>query len=168
MKVLSSLLAIVLSILAPTTPIAAQDKKVVGWVEKVRIYPGDLVIHAKLDTGAKHSSLNASHVIEFEHNGERWVRFDVTNRYGGKVTLERKVHRTVKIKRHFTKPQKRLAIMLGICLGSIYKEVEVNLAERTGFNYQILIGRSFIARKFIIDPSLTFTTKPNCKEAPRP
>jgi hypothetical protein len=30
-------------------------KQVSGWVERVRIYPGDLQIRAKLDTGAKRS-----------------------------------------------------------------------------------------------------------------
>lgn len=37
------------------SPVAAQGKQVVGWLEKVRIYPGSLIIRAKLDTGAKNS-----------------------------------------------------------------------------------------------------------------
>ena len=149
-----------------TAVASAQDKEVVGWLEKVRIYPGDLVIHAKLDTGAKNSSLNASHVTAFERDGEQWVRFDVTSRYGKTATIERKVKRVVKIKRHGAKSQARFAINLGICLKNSYKEVEVNLAERSDFLYQMLIGRSFLAGSFVVDPSAKYTKKPDCSVVP--
>jgi len=145
-----------------TSPVMAQGKQVVGWVEEVCIYPGNLVIRAKLDTGARNSSLNTSHITEFERQGKRWVRFEVTNRYGKTVTIERKAHRVVKIKNHDSTPQPRLAILLGICLGSFYKEAEVNLADRSHFNYQMLIGRSFLAGNLIVDPSTKYTTKPIC------
>lgn len=144
----------------------AEGKEMVGWLEKVRIYPGNLVIHAKLDTGARNSSLNASHVTVFEREGEQWVRFDVKSRYGKTVTIERKVERAVKIKRHGAKPNKRFAIRLGVCLGNSYKEVEVNLADRSGFLYQMLIGRSFLAGSFVVDPSAKYVTKPNCRSLP--
>jgi hypothetical protein len=168
MKVISYLLAIagVIS-LALTQLVTAQNKQVVGRLEKVRIYPGNLVIHAKLDTGAKNSSLNASHITEFERDGERWVRFKLTNRYGKIVTIERKVHRIVKIKEHDGTPRSRLAILLGICLGDFYKEVEVNLADRSHFNYQMLIGRSFMDGSVIVDPSIKYTTKPTCEGMPQ-
>ena len=68
-----------------------------------------------------------------------------------------------KIKNLDGKPQTRLAIYLGICLGSSYEEAEVNLVDRSDFNYQMLIGRSFLKGNAIIDPSLKYTTKPNCK-----
>jgi len=144
----------------------AEGKLLVGWLEKVRINPGNLIIYAKLDSGAKNSSLNASHVTAFERDGEQWVRFDVTSRYGKTVTIKRRVKRVVKIKRHGAKPQARYAVNLGICLGDSYKEVEVNLAERSDFLYQMLIGRSFLASSFIVDPSAKYTTKPNCSFVP--
>ena len=37
---------------------AGEDKLIVGWVEKVRLFPGNVVVHAKVDTGADNSSLN--------------------------------------------------------------------------------------------------------------
>jgi len=137
--------------LVPTPLVTAQNKQVVGWLEEIRIYPGNLVVIAKLDTGAKNSSLNASNITEFTRNGEQWVRFHVTNRYSKTVTIERKVHRMAKIKRHGGRAQPRYSILLGICLGSFYKEVEVNLADR-----------SFLAGNFIVDPSTKYTTKPIC------
>jgi hypothetical protein len=148
------------------SPVDAHDKLVVGWLEKVCIYPGNLIINAKLDTGARNSSLNASHITEFVRNGKQWVRFNVTNRYGNTATIEKKIHRIVKIKDHDGTPQLRLAILLGISLGSFHKEVEVNLADRSYFNYQMLIGRSFLAGNVIVDPSVKYITKPICKGVP--
>ena len=145
------------------SPGAAHEKLVVGWLEKVCIYPGNLIINAKLDTGARNSSLNASHITEFVRNGEQWVRFNVTNRYGDTVTIEKKIQRIVKIKDLDGTPQLRLAILLGISLGNFNKEAEVNLADRSYFNYQMLIGRSFMAGSVIVDPSVKYTTKPICK-----
>ena len=164
MKTLYILIATVGVIsLVLVSPGAAQGKQVVGWIEKVRIYPGNLVIRAKLDTGSKNSSLNASNITEFTRNGTQWVRFNVTSRYGKTVTFERKMHRLAKIKRHGGRIQPRYSIHLGICLGDFYREAEVNLVDRSGFIYQMLIGRSFLAGNFIVEPSITYTTNPNCK-----
>jgi hypothetical protein len=44
----------------------------------------------------------------------------------------------------------------------VYKEVEVNLEDRSKFNYQLLIGRSYLKNSFLVDASATFTLKPNC------
>jgi hypothetical protein len=140
------------------------EKKIVGLIEKVKICPGALEIMAKVDTGATHSSLDVSHIVEFERNNVRWVRFDVANHKGQKRTIEREIFRKTRIKRHKEKPASVYVVKLGICLGDHYREVEVNLADRTGFNYRMLIGRSFIKDVFIVDPSLRFTTRSSCNE----
>jgi len=48
---------------------SAGNKQIVGWVEKARIYPGNLVLQAKMDSGADNSSLNVPHLVEFERDG---------------------------------------------------------------------------------------------------
>ncbi|MEN8720357.1 MAG: RimK/LysX family protein, partial [Oceanococcaceae bacterium] len=40
-----------------------------GWVEKVRLLPGEIPLKAKLDTGAKTSSLHAEDISLFERDG---------------------------------------------------------------------------------------------------
>ena len=121
-----------------------REKKVVGWIEKVRISPGNFIVHAKLDSGAEYSSLDAANLTEFDRKGEPWVRFDLTERDGQKITIERPLLRTATIKRHYLQSQKRPVIKLGVCIGNLYQETEVNLVDRTGFIYPLLIGRKFM------------------------
>jgi hypothetical protein len=166
MKTVYILLAGLLGALVMALPAAGGEKKVVGWIEKVRLSPGNFVVHAKLDTGAEYCSLDAANLTEFERNGQRWVRFDLVERYNQKITLERPVVRTATIKRHFSQSQKRPVIKLGVCLGNIYKETEVNLVDRTKFRYRMLIGRKFMEGAVIIDPSAQYTIEPECKEVP--
>jgi hypothetical protein len=143
---------------------SSSEKKIVGLIEKVKICPSGLEFKAKLDTGARNSSLGVSQTVEFERNGEEWIRFDAANLKGEKRTIERKIIKRVRIKRHKTESVRRYVIKLGVCLGEYYREVEVNLEDRTGFNYRMLVGRSFIEGVFIVDPSLNFTTQPRCRE----
>jgi hypothetical protein len=146
-----------------------KEKLQVGWVEKVRLIPGNIVIPAKIDTGARNSSLNAYDVEEFTRDGQKWVKFKVTNKNGDSAKFELKVARHVRVKRRSLKNRldlkghKRPAVMLGVCLGNVYREVEVNLADRRRFNYQMLIGRSFMKGRIVVDPSKKYTMEPKCE-----
>lgn len=159
--------AVLLAVIAIAFPVMANEKLVIGWIEKVRLYPGGLVIHAKIDTGARTASLNAQNIKTFGRNGSRWVRFSVTNRSGDTYTFEREIIRYTKIKDLDGASQKRPVIRLGVCLGKTYLVTGVNLVDRTGFNYQMLIGRRILRRMAIVDPSKRYTTVPECPKAPK-
>ncbi|UCD82655.1 MAG: ATP-dependent zinc protease, partial [Desulfobacterales bacterium] len=60
--------------------------------------------------------------------------------------------------------ERRPVIRIGICLEKVYKEVEVNLVNRSKFNYQMLIGRSFLEGEFAVDPAKTLTIKTDCRK----
>ena len=141
---------------------SGKEKQVVGWIEYVTIFPENLKIKAKLDTGARNSSLNAVNIVELTSGGDTFVQFDLTNWKGRTETIKAKVIRMAKIKKHNSEPELRPVIRIGICLKNTYKEVEVNLVNRSKFNYQMLIGRSFLKGDFVIDPSKTKTVKTNC------
>ena len=141
----------------------SNDLRVAGWVEYTSLFPGNLKIKAKLDTGARHSSLNAKHIEAFERDGATWVRFELKNWKGRMESFEAAVIRMATIKQHDAESARRPVIRLGICLGNVYKEVEVNLEDRSKFNYQLLIGRSYLKNSFLVDASATFTLKPNCQ-----
>ena len=145
------------------TPAVPPSKQIIGWLELIHIYPGRLAIRAKMDTGAKTASLNATRLVEFEKNGEKWVRFTVTDKKGPPVTFEEKILRYVKIKENNGALQKRPVIRLWLCIGDQTHAAEVNLTDRSFLNYQLLIGRTFLKEKYVIDAERTFTVKPVCR-----
>jgi len=138
------------------------EKKMVGLIEKVKVYPEKLLFYAKLDTGALNSSLNADRVQLFKRDGKDWVRFTVIDRKKKEVTLERPVLRIARVKQREGKFQERPVVLLNLCIGRIIKNVEVNLVDRNRFIYPLLIGRSYLIGEFAVDPAVKFTTKPDC------
>lgn len=135
-----------------------------GWVEKVAIYPGGVVLDGKLDTGADHCSLHAKNVKKFKRKGKTWVKFNIKNRDGIKQTFELPTYRRARIKTKGGESQTRHVVRLGLCLGGHYREVDVNLVDRSNFSLPVLIGRSFLAGEALVDSSKTYTTNPSCSE----
>ena len=149
--------------LIPALSVSAYEKETIGWIENVKINKGSLQLKAKIDTGATTSSINAKIIKKFKKNNEDWVRFKVQNKKGKGIVLERKVIRTVKIKRKLALPIKRLVITIGICIGDFYKEEEINLANRENFVYPVLVGRNYLRGHFLVDSERAMTRKPVCK-----
>ncbi len=140
----------------------ASEKEIIGWFEKARIFPGGYKLSAKIDTGADHSSLNVTDLTLFRREGEDWVRFTVVDDKGQEQKLEKKLVRLTKIKRHSAPRQERPVVLMGICVGHHYREVEVNLVDRGQFKFPLLIGRSFLSGAFIVDPSKSYAVEPTC------
>ncbi|MDX1484025.1 MAG: RimK/LysX family protein [Alphaproteobacteria bacterium] len=146
-------------------PRPAKDRLVVGVIERVIVFPGNFLLHAKVDTGARTSSLNAQDITTTYRQGERYVRFSVTNREGRTATFQQRVVRHVRIKEVGAPSQRRPVIRLGICLGNVFRETEISLADRSNFNFQLLVGRKFMSQRVIVDPSLEYTATPSCPNA---
>jgi hypothetical protein len=135
-----------------------------GWIEKAVLLPQNISLHAKLDTGARTSSINAPDPDYFERNGKQWVRFRVTNKDIESVMIEAPVVRESNIKRHFGEKQTRPVIRLQICIGDVLKTVEVNLVDRSGLNYQLLVGRNFLKDSYLVHSGSTYTLSPDCDD----
>lgn len=161
-------------IYSPLSPQAAEhkdDPKVVaGWLEDIVIAPWGFKVRAKLDTGAKTSSIHAHDLERFERDGEPWVRFLTRDRRrndGDRYVIERPMIRTTKIKRHGRSSKRRPVIELDFCLNRRVYTAEFTLTDRAGFNYPVLLGRSMLENKIIVDPSMTFTHKTHRKSCMR-
>ena len=76
--------------------------------------------------------------------------------------MERPVVRTVRIKRHAGRSLERPVVLLSICVGSVHKEVEVNLVDRSRFQYPLLLGRSFLEGDLLVDSARRYTLAPAC------
>ncbi len=141
-----------------------QGKKISGWVEDAYVFPDKLVVRAKIDTGAENSSLNAPGSIAYEHQGVARVRFRLANRRGEEIYIDRPVVRTARIKRQGGRHEERPVIKLELCLSGIRKTVDVTVTDRTGFDYQLLIGRSFLADDFLVDPAVIDASNTACRD----
>lgn len=138
-------------------------KEVIGWVENVGVSSANTIVKAKIDTGADSSSLHCECITPYERDGDRWVRFTITDINDQSVSYEKKILRITKVKRHFGEVQERIVVRMGFCIGDQYGETDVSLVDRSGFNYGLLIGRKYLKDKFIVDPGETFLSSPQCE-----
>lgn len=164
-------LGLLLLLLLPAA-VVAQGKLIFGWVEEVVISRGEFTLHAKLDTGADTSSLDAQNIVRFERDGEPWVRFTISGeRPGESMRLEKPLVRDVLIKRHKGPSQRRPVVKVPVCLGPFLMNIEVSLIDRSHFNYPVLIGRAAMQSLAVVDPERAYTHDPDCGdfgEEPQP
>lgn len=158
--------------LASTAQAAPRQLKRVGWVEEIAISEVGSVVKAKLDTGAKTSSIDAE-IIDIRKTGEAvegkttgdTVVFSVAMEKGGKKTFERAVNRYVRIKKKGGGFIRRPVISMSFCIAGRSITEEVNLANREGFIYPVLVGRNMMAHAdLVIDAGKTFISRPTCEE----
>jgi len=135
---------------------------VAGWIENSWIGEPPTKVKAKLDTGAKSSSINAPHYREFKQAGQRYVSFELTNGSERVIAVTRPVVRTVTIRRAGVGKRKRPVIKLIVCVAGVTAEAEFTLADRSEMTYQVLIGRNFLANKVLVDSGRTFLNSRLC------
>jgi hypothetical protein len=148
---------------------ATNSAQIYGYVEKVSFPGKNLTLSAKLDTGAKSASLNATNITEMMQNGVPYLRFTVPTK-NGDYTFEGEYKGRVKIKVRAGEngsevvphaPIKRPVVLLNLQLGDQTKAIKVNLTNRKRFLYPLLLGRdAIIAFNGAVDPAVTFTLKP--------
>ena len=74
--------------------------------------------------------------------------------------IERKVVKTVLIKRHGEESQDRYVVNMRIILGEVSQLILVTLNDRDAYKYPVLIGRNFLRDYFIVDVAKKYQFKP--------
>ncbi|HRD69306.1 MAG: RimK/LysX family protein [Legionella sp.] len=147
---------------------AKNHTQIYGYVEKATLLDKNLTLSAKLDTGAKSASLNATNITEIEVKGVPYIRFTVPTKEGD-ITFESEYIGKVQIKVRAQEghpgaakptPIKRPVVLLNLKLGDKVRAVQVNLTNRKRFIYPLLLGRdAIIDFDGAVDPALAFTVK---------
>lgn len=106
---------------------------------------------ARIDTGAKTTSLHAVNIEEVEQRGELFVKFQTLDGEGKTVEVVRKVDTTQKVSNTSGFVSKRYVIKEKIKMGNIEREVLVNLNDRSKMDYKFLVGRNLLLGRFIVD-----------------
>ena len=144
-------------------PVLVEAKTTIGWLEMAVVNPGMVQLKARIDTGAKTSSINAKDISSMTVNGKKFYRFIVTNKKGVEHEFRLPFVRYGRIKRDYGKVHTRPVVMMAICVGNVQKNVEVNLMDRANKNYPLLLGRTFLKDDFLVDSTFTYLNNPSCK-----
>tara|TARA_Y100001949_G_C15988476_1_gene331678 strand:- start:4655 stop:5191 length:537 start_codon:yes stop_codon:yes gene_type:complete len=150
----------------------ADDKTIYGLNEHVALPDFGLEVPAKLDTGAQTASLSARDIERFKRNGKSWVRFYLAIDEAHDRPIELPLQRISKIKRRagdFDPEEEktytpRPVVELNLCMGKAKRSIEVNLTDRSAFQYPLLIGSDALSRfGALVDPDLKYAAgKPGC------
>ncbi len=140
---------------------------IIGFREWVGLSALGLVaIKAKIDTGAKTSSLHAFDIHLEERRGKTWVIFKV-HPLQRDVSLEVSCEAILLEKRVVTDSgghkEERFVIQTSITMGKIRKKIELTLTNRETMKYRMLIGRGAL-KQFYIDPSQSYLLGKSIKQ----
>ena len=137
-------------------------QRVIGWRELVQLPDlGLRGIPAKIDTGARTSSLHATIIEEYARDGTRYIRFTVDF----PQQHVRQVCEAVQVDwRGITssngETQLRRIIKTPLKIGSLRFRAEISLADRSDMRFPMLIGRSSLRRRFVVDSGHSWLQSP--------
>jgi len=135
-------------------------KKIIGTVEIISIPDLQLYdLDAKVDTGADTNALHCDDIFVDDNNIVHFKLLDkVHTAYHGKK-MAVPLYQMKKIKSSNGEIQNRPSIKVKVnFFGKSYITV-ISLANRSDMKYPMLIGKKFLAKKFLVDVSQEYLTK---------
>ena len=139
-----------------------KEKRAVGWKEHVAL--PDLKIKsviAKIDTGANVATIDAANIKFITKNDIKYVKFTVKKRNNTIRKTSAPLAGFKRIKSSNGDVEKRPYIKTDILMDGITKNIELTLTDRGPMDYTMLIGRKDLGRRWVVNPSIGFLTKPS-------
>jgi hypothetical protein len=137
----------------PARPARRAERALLGVLERVDIPAwGVRGIDARIDTGARTSAL---HVDSLEELGGGRVRFQLGKvGPGGRrpAPVEATIVRRSRVRSTSGKIESRVFVAARLALGGVEHRVEVGLVDRSHMLNPMLLGRTALAGRFLIDP----------------
>lgn len=134
--------------------------EVVGWREWVGLPGLDIgAIKAKIDTGARSSSLHAYDMKRFRRRGVSMIRFKVhplQRDFRTVVESEAKLVDLRKVRSSSGAQTLRPVIVTPLELGGRSWEIEVTLVRRDEMGFRMLLGRQALRGQVLVDPGGSF------------
>lgn len=132
----------------------------IGWREWLALPSlGVERIKAKVDTGARTSSLHALEMESFEKEGEPWIRFAIhphQRSEADEIQVEAPIHDRRRVRPSTGRAEERPVIKVPVVLGDITWEIEITLIRRDMMGFRMLLGRHAVRRRFLIDPGRSY------------
>lgn len=128
---------------------------IIGWREWVALPAlGVMKIKAKIDTGARSSSLHAYDVKVFERDGKPFVRFEVhpiQRSTRETIVVEAPVLEFRKVRSSSGHAHRRPVIVTTVeALGQSWP-IELTLANRDAMGFRMLLGREAVRGRMLVD-----------------
>jgi hypothetical protein len=131
----------------------------IGWREYARLPElgiGPLI--AKIDTGARTAALHAVNVEVLKRDGRRFVQFDAVidedSQANRRCLLP--LHGIKRVKNSSGATEERCVVETEIEIGARRWPLLVTLTDRGDMGVPMLVGRSAIKGRFMVDPSRSF------------
>ena len=137
-----------------------QKTSTVGWREWILLPELGLpIIKAKIDTGARTSCLHAFSVEPFEKDEKKWVRFGIHPHQDDtdtEVYCEAEVIDSRIVSDSGGHKEERYVITTDIVMAEQRWPIEITLTNRDTMIFRMLLGRTAMAQKIIVDPGKSF------------
>lgn len=133
--------------------------RILGWREWIELPALNLPpLEAKMDTGAESSALHAVQIEAFRRRGRGWLRFYL-NLNAGQSHYYR--CEALQLGERLVRNSSGLASMRPVIRTELQLmgeqwPIEITLTDRESMQYRMLLGRSAIAGRFLIDPKRSF------------
>ena len=142
-----------------------KPKRVVGWKENAAL--PDLNVKnviAKIDTGANLASIDAADRKIVSRDKVKYVKFKVMKRNNTVRKTSAPLEGYKRIKSSNGDVERRPYIKTTLLMDGITKKIELTLTDRGPMEYTMLIGRKALGRRWVVNPSISFSTKPDGKK----
>ena len=132
---------------------------VLGWREWLALPQlGIARIKAKIDSGARSSSLRVEYLEDYQRDGEYWLRFAIRplRRSAEPIACEAPACDRREVRDSGGHATLRWFIRTDFVLGGRRYDAEINLTPQSDMLFPLLLGRTALAGRFVIDPAVSY------------
>ncbi len=144
---------------------------VLGWREWLALPAlGVSAIRAKVDSGARSSALHVDTLETSYHGGTEWVRFQLgSDARADRVWIEVPVLDRRVVTDSGGHRSERIFIHTTLQLAGAIWPIEINLSHRENMLFPMLLGRTAMAGRFLVDAQRSFVLgEPDADQARDP
>ncbi len=138
----------------------SKTKLTIGWREWVSLPDLNVgAIKAKVDTGARTSSLHAFRIEPFNREDATWVRFELHPLQRSRamsVACEARVVDERSVRSSNGSVDRRYIIKTLLRIGDVAWPIELSLANRDEMGFRMLLGRTALRGRTVIEPGRSF------------
>jgi hypothetical protein len=141
---------------------ATCPSSIIGWKEWIGLPDlGIPAVKAKIDTGARTSSLHVFNLEEFVADNRRMVRFGIHPLQRRKDILrfcEAPVLEMRRVKDSGGHVEKRYVIRTTAVMGVVSWPIDITLTNRDLMLFRMLLGRKAVENRFLLNPGRSYLT----------